>query len=175
MTLRLRTTTTTFAAALLLCALSGNTGHTAQEGSLGGSKGSLEGSAIGSALVVQGSVEVIKAGAQFTVTAIEPSVNAGRHLITITTTVARTGSALAEELAVVTVEVASELIQSAVEAGRASRDLAAEVGKELLLAVGDVLTVVVTPMGYSLVVSGYVVAYFANEMGEILMHHSIHE
>jgi hypothetical protein len=146
-----------------------------QGGSLGGSQASLEGSTLGSALVVQGSVELIKAGAQFTVTAIQPSVNAGKHLITISTTVARAGSAVVEESAVLTLEVASELIEAAVEAGKASRDLASEVGKELLLAVGDVLTVVATPLGYSLVVSGHVIAYFANEMGEILMHHSIHE
>ena len=162
------------ALSMLVCMLSVGTAY-ADQGSVGGSKGSLEGSELGSALIVEGSIELIKAGAQFTVTAIEPSANAGKHLITITTTVAKAGSAVAEEAAVLTVEVASELVEAAVEAGKVSAEAASTVTKEMLLAVGDVLTVVVTPVGYSLVVSGFVIAYFANEMGEILIHHSVHE
>ena len=175
MPLTLRTLKNAGATALVLTVLSVPAGHAHQGPSQGGSKGSIEGSKLGSALIVEGSVELIKAGAQFTVTAIEPSVEAGRHLITITTKVARTGSAVAEEVAAITLDVASELVEGSVEAGKASKELASEVGKEMLLAVGDVLSVVVTPIGYSLVVSGYVIAYFANEMGEILIHHSFHD
>lgn len=162
-------------AVTLCCALSAGPLLAAQAGSVGGSKGSLAGSELGSALIVEGSAELIAAGAQFTVTAIKPSLNAGKHLITITSKVAQAGSAVAEEVGVLTLEVASSLVEAAVESGKATSELASEVGKELLLSVGDVLTVVVTPIGYSLVVSGYVIAYFANEMGEILIHHSIHE
>jgi hypothetical protein len=172
--MRIRGLDAVVTATVLCSALLAVPGH-ARQASVGGSKGSVEGSELGSALIVEGSAELIKAGAQFTVTAIEPSVNAGKHLITITTTVAKAGSAVAEEVGVVTLEVASGLVQAAVESGKATSELASTAGEELLLAVGDILTVVVTPIGYSLVVSGYVIAYFANELGEILIHHSIHD
>ena len=87
------------AAALVTSVLLVPAVHAYQGPSQGGSKGSIEGSELGSALIVEGSVELIKAGAKFTVTAIEPSVEVGRHLITITTRVAQTGSAVAEEAA----------------------------------------------------------------------------
>lgn len=155
----------TLATLILTVTLVSKTAFSAQ-GS-GASTGSAAASAVGSAMIVQGSVEILGAGMQFTVASVEIigdiasiTLEASAEVASAVLDAAVYGAAESLEI---TIEVSASMLNSAISASQTAA-----------LAMGDIVETVAVGSGYMLVASGYVIAFIPTTVGATLIYHGTH-